>query len=456
MQAVEPQVSRTQITSASGSSAGLGFSCKTAGTTATYRGYPRRVQAIRPELSRSRAELRLDSLAEADRDDLDAIGRLIAAREAAGIEHLAAYPQIAETSWALPAERRSGPCWASKQQWLAAVSASVLIDEVRALMAGVIKPASLRDIAAGLASFSDAHTGRGVTASNTRIGKQAAQLAGRRRPYSERMVTHARTILKRIGLAEEAARGRYLTIAERMAAVLHHGTEQRRAASVWNLIMPAVHVRAICDLPRSGSALLKSPSRRWLPTRARARAGAPTAQQPSPPPSPARSLRSRQAHTIVAHLIRCCPSMDKGHLGALVDVITCHVDTRRWTARDLIAILDATGGLPATIARPARYLEARLTSLAGQLAGPSPSEQEKARAADAAIRRQRHRTALARDRARAATPAQRRAHKARIDAQLHALRQRQTSAKQPEAPTRTPGQWKRRLAPRPPQGPAGG
>lgn len=411
-----------------------------------YRGYPRRIRAVRPVLSRPRAELRLDSLGPEGREDLDAIGYLIAAREAAGAEHLDAHPQTAESSWALPAETVPGPCWASKQQWLTAVSAAVLIDEVRALMAGIIKPVALRDIAAGIASFADANTGRSVTASNTRIGKRAAQMAGRRRPYSERMVTHARTILKNVGLAEEAARGRYLTIAERMAAVLHHGNEQRRAASVWNLTMPAMHVRAICELPRSGSALLKSPSRRWLPTRARARAGAPTAHKSSPPPSPARSLRSRQAHKIVAHLVRCCPSLDKGHLGALVDVITCHVDTRRWTARDLTAILDATGGLATTIARPARYLDARLTSLADQLAGPSPSEQEKARAAEADTRRRQYRADLARARTRAATPEQRRAHKARIDAQLRRLRQRKPVSAQPASPARTPGQWTRRLA----------
>lgn len=438
-----PQVSRTQITSASGSSAGLGFSCKPAGTPATYRGYPRRARAVRPALSRSRAELRLDALTEDDRDDLDSIGRLIAAREAAGVEHLAAHPQTAGSSWALPAEAVPGPCWSSRQQWLTAVSAAVLTDEARALMARVITASALRHIAAALASFADAHTGRGVTASNTRIGKRAAQLAGRQRAYSERMVTHTRTILKRIGLAEESARGRYLTIAERMAAVLHHGTEQRRAASVWNLTMPAVHVKAICDLPRSGSALLKSPSRRWLPTRARARAGAPTAQRSSPP-SPARSLRSRQAHKIVAHLVRCCPSLDKGHLGALVDVIDTHVDTRRWNARDLIAILDATGGLPTTIARPARYLDARLTRLAARLAEPSFSELEHRAERHRAACRDLEREQRALDRSRAASPSSRRAWKARIDAQLRTRKPVDVHA--PRPPKRESGRWKRRLS----------
>lgn len=447
MLTVEPQDSRTRNHFASVSPDVLGFSCKKAGKTATYRGYPRRARAVRPALSRSRAELRLDALAEGDRDDLDSIGRLIAAREAAGVEHLAAHPQTAASSWALPAEAVPGPSWSSRQQWLTAVSTAVLTDEARALMARVITASALRHIAAALASFADANTGRGVTASTSTVGARAAVIAGRDKPYSPRHVRAARAILNKLGLAQEAARGRYLTIAERMAAVLHHGNEQRRAASLWTLVMPAAHVKAVCHLPRSGSALLKSPSRRWLPTRAQARAGAPSAQRSSPP-SPARSLRSRQAHKIVAHLVRCCPGLDKTHLGALVDVIARHVDTTRWTSTDLIAVLDDTGGVPTTVRFPARYLERRLAGLAAQLAEPSPSEVARSRSAAQAARQAQLRSERARARAQAATPAQRAAHKARIDALLAAKTGRRATASPAAAPRQatTPGRWKRRLS----------
>lgn len=91
------------------------------------------------------------------------------------------------------------------------------------------------------------------------------------------------------------------------------------------------------------------------------------------------------AQVVTAQLVQRAPGLDNGqHLGSVVDVISDLVDCKRWTGRDLAALLDDDArqnprDWPTHITHPAAFLRHRLSRLEVQLSGPSPSQVEAAR-----------------------------------------------------------------------------
>ncbi len=279
-------------------------------------------------------------------------------------------------SWALPG-RAPTVCWTSRSLWLVSVDVALHSDEGRRLCRQRhLSPVTARAIARGVAAFADTSSGRNVTASNSTIAALAAARAGRPRPWSHDVVANTRAVLTALGLAVEVARGRYLTHAERLAAAVHHGGQQLRAASTWALTSPRRWMPK-SSLPRRGSTGSKTPRSRKSPTRAQARATAPSgrsSRQGAPP-------RPIEAHKVTAELIQRTHGLDTGHhLGALVDVVHQLVDCRRWTGRDLAEVLNAHAmnnprDWPSRIHYPAAFLRSRLTEISDQLARISPSQQ---------------------------------------------------------------------------------
>ena len=124
-------------------------------------------------------------------------------------------------SWALDG-RQPALVWHSRTKWLTAAAAELACAPGRQLCRkwGVSSRTVLL-VARACAHFADSSTGRGVTASNATIGRVAAELAGRARPYCHDVVLKARAVLAALELAVEVARGRYLTAEERFQAAVH-------------------------------------------------------------------------------------------------------------------------------------------------------------------------------------------------------------------------------------------
>jgi hypothetical protein len=278
-------------------------------------------------------------------------------------------------SWALDG-RQPALVWQSRTRWLAGTAAELGCARARQLCRERhLSPRTALLVARACARLADADTGRGVTASNETIGRIAAELAGRPRPFSHDVVSNARAVLAALGLAVEVAQGRYLTVEERFQAAVHHDGVQLRAASTWALTTPR-RWYAKSYLPRRGPTGSKTPRRKCSPTHARKRASAPSGRSQRLKDRE----RPRQAHIVTAQLVAAAKSLDNGrHLGSLVDVVAELVDCDRWTGRDLVAVLNQDArenprDWPSTIQNPAGFLRHRLSRLRDVLAGPSPSE----------------------------------------------------------------------------------
>lgn len=324
-------------------------------------------------------------------------------------------------SWALDG-RQPALVWQSRTKWLAGTAAELACIRGRQLCRKWrVSPRTALFVARACARLADADTGRRVTASNETIGRIAAELADRSRPFSHDVVSNARAALAELELAVEVARGRYLTVEERFQAAVHHDGVQIRAASTWALTTPRRwHTNSY--LPRRGPTGRSSPRRKCSPTHARKRATAPSGR------SQRVRERPRQAHIVTAELVAAATSLDNGrHLGALVDVVAELVDCDRWTGRDLVAVLNQDArenprDWPSTIQNPAAFLRHRLSRLRDVLTGPSPSqvaEQHRQRA----LEDERHRAeTAAKAEERKATPEQVSGH---MDAIRSILRRRQ-------------------------------
>ncbi len=326
-------------------------------------------------------------------------------------------------SWALDG-RQPALVWQSRTKWLTAAAAELACAPGRQLCRkwGVSSRTVLL-VARACAHFADSSTGRGVTASNATIGRVAAELAGRARPYCHDVVLKARAVLAALELAVEVARGRYLTVEERFQAAVHHDGVQIRAASTWALTTPRRWYTK-SSLPRSGSTGSKTPRKKRSPTHARKRATAPSGRSPRPQGRE----RPRQAHIVTAQLVAAAKSLDNGqHLGSLVDVVAELVDCDRWTGRDLVAVLNQDArknprDWPSTITNPSGFLRHRLSRLRDVLAGPSPSQVAEQHRQQALEEQRRRAEAAAAAEERAATPEQVSRH---MDAIRSILRRRQ-------------------------------
>lgn len=324
------------------------------------------------------------------------------------------------SSWMLPIPDGAYlgiPVWSSPGEWLRQLRYVVTHTETgrTAVKRHRIGVESLVAVGTAHARFADTETGRDMTAAVEKIERVAG--------VSESVVHRARRVLRDLGMGHEIVRGRHLRGHEFMAAELHHGGHQHRAASVWALSSPrwvveatpqaeipgrtpsrsahraqtyrqrrqrqqAAAAKAQASNPQvtgrdtlsSGSSVLEKFSRkRELTKRARTHAGAITANTNQP-------LHTQRAAAELAHL---APALtpDK-HIGQLVDVlVSTGIDTTRWTGRDIADALtrdtqdrgwtwpDAkswnTGGY--TVQNPVRYAHMRLSRI--DFTGPSPSQQ---------------------------------------------------------------------------------
>ena len=326
-------------------------------------------------------------------------------------------------SWALDG-RQPALVWQSRAKWLAGTAAELACIRGRQLCRKWrVSARTALLVARACARLADADTGRRVTASNETIGRIAAELADRSRPFCHDVVSNARAVLAELELAVEVARGRYLTVDERFQAAVHHDGVQLRAASTWALTTPR-RWYAKSYLPRRGPTGSKTPRRQCSPTHARKRASAPSGRSQRLKDRE----RPRQAHIVAAQLVAAAQSLDNGrHLGSLVDVVAELVDCDRWTGRDLVAVLNQDArenprDWPSTIQNPAGFLRHRLSRLRDVLAGPSPSEvAEQHRQRTLEEQRRRAEAAAAAEK-RAATPEQVSRH---MDAIRSILRRRQ-------------------------------
>lgn len=267
--------------------------------------------------------------------------------------------------------------WQTRPQWITRTAAELACEPGRQLCRQRhLSPRTAMFVARATAQLADSRTGRGVTASNETIGRLAAELAGRAKPFSHDVVSNARAVFAALGLAVEVAKGRYLTAQERFLAAVHHDGVQLRAASTWALTSPRRWYTK-SYLPRRGSTGSITPRRKYSPS-TRKRAQAPSGRCTKTHRSP----RPLSAQLVTAQLVQRAHGLDNGrHLGTLVDVINELVDCDRWTGSDLAALLDDDARTnprdwPDHIVHPAAFLRYRLTRLAGRLAGPSPSQLE--------------------------------------------------------------------------------
>ncbi|MGW3483886.1 replication protein [Rhodococcus indonesiensis] len=327
------------------------------------------------------------------------------------------------------------PIWSGRTTWLRQLRQALTTDTGReALRKHHISIDRLMAVAAAHAHYADSATGRGVTASRTTLAARAG--------VSVSTVNRARRVLRTLGAAHELVRGRILTHTEFMAAELHHGGPQHRAASVWALSSPAALVATTPRTPprphrssRAHTRTLRYRARHAHPhtttatgttstrpqvrgrdtlspgssvqephlssgsthQRAHARTHTPTRSQPRPI-----SLQ-RAAATLVAAAPALAPHH---HIGTICDVLTrAGIDTTRWSGRDIAHHLTRdtiarnwTWPTTADLHSPTGYLTWRLRHI--DWTRPSPTEdahtarQERLRerADRAAARHRRHQT----------------------------------------------------------------
>lgn len=301
------------------------------------------------------------------------------------------------------------PIWSGRTVWLRQLRHALTTHSGReALREQHISVDRLMAVAAAHAHYADSGTGRSVTASRTTLATRAG--------VSVSTVNRARRVLRTLGAAHELVRGRTLTHAEYLAAELHHGGPQHRAASVWALSSPAALVATTPRTPprrrhrsRAHTRTLRYRARHPRPhtttaagtasarpqvrgrdtlspgssvqelhlssgsthQRARARTLTTTRSQPRP------IGLQRAAAALVAAAPAVTPHR---HIGTICDVLTrAGIDTTRWSGRDIAHHLTrdtvarnwtwpATGELHS----PTGYLAWRLHRV--DWTGPSPTE----------------------------------------------------------------------------------
>ncbi len=204
------------------------------------------------------------------------------------------------------------------------------------------------------AAAADGRTGRGVATAHETV---AAALG-----MSKRQVQRARELLERLGFSQTLVGGRYLTQAERRAARSLHDGDQRRAASVRALTIPAAVENV--HLPRRGSTPTTRHELKNSPPRAQARE---TEAAPRPKLLTRRAKRrrgDRNAHAWAPGTARMAAGLvelpfltpwrgsrrtgagaaapEARHIGQIARVVALSgLNTERFTARDVLDVLDA-------------------------------------------------------------------------------------------------------------------
>ena len=306
-------------------------------------------------------------------------------------------------------------CWTGRTAWLDMVAADLDTDHGQAVRRHH-KPSRtvVLAVAADDAAHADSRTGRNVATSWDRTARRIG--------CSRDTVRRAQRVLRDLGWTVEVARGRHLTIAERMRASLA-GHGQHRAASVRCLTIPARcrHLIGRTE-PQPDPALhphpagvRKSASSPSSPTARTARKRAAGTQiKPSQTRTARREPVPVAIQRLTAALVARMPWLDTGeHLHSLARGLMRAGLTPAWTAHDLLTALDernrAAGRLPlhGTSQRSPRGL--LIHQVREALDGATPPATARAQARQAAQRQAREtRETLARDHAiRAANAAAR-------------------------------------------------
>lgn len=235
-------------------------------------------------------------------------------------------------SWR-PSAPVAAPVWPGASAWLERLQAVLLspAGEVHRRRLQVSVETAL-DVAVEDARAADSRTGRHVTTAHATV----ATLLG----CSSKTVQRARLLVEALGYAATVTAGRYLTSEERAAARLAHGGDQRRMASERALTVPRLHQDV--HLPRRGEVPALVSPRSGLPkhAQARAREGRKPRNKPRTHQQPV--VRPLAVQRLAADLARRLPWLARGHIGTLCDALAVlGLDADGWTARDVIAHLDA-------------------------------------------------------------------------------------------------------------------
>lgn len=262
------------------------------------------------------------------------------------------------------------PAWWSRHHWLHAVALAVATPEARTLWQGTWRIGRQRLWATlkAIASFADHTNGRHVAASHATIARAAGCYADPDSGSTHKVVQRVYRLLTELGFHSEAARGGWLTLAERQH-VHQQGSRQRKCASTRALTLPREYAWHHTDqnqpspLPRSGKTTTTSHLGNNSPTRTlRARKGRSAAAQTHNP----RDLHTqRLAGKLVARVPQLAP---KGHIGVIVDALTQHGADAYRTVQELLDDLDRLNhdtGLdsPTKITSPVGYLHYQLGRL---------------------------------------------------------------------------------------------
>lgn len=242
------------------------------------------------------------------------------------------------------ASRAATAAWTGRDAWIAALRAalsSAAGEEQRS--AAHVAPDTLMRVALDDAATADSRSGRGVATAHETV---AARLG-----MSAKTVQRARDLLIALGFAVVLAEGRYLTTAEREAAMRAHGGRQLRAASTRALTIPRASraerrspapVKNV-HLPRRGELNPRTYVSDNSPTRAGARSeAAPRPLRKSRRTRVARSPRAISIQRLAAQLSARMPWLiGDRHIGHLCDLLDRHgLADRGWTAAQLLDQID--------------------------------------------------------------------------------------------------------------------
>lgn len=310
------------------------------------------------------------------------------------------------------------PMWTSRESWLTAVSTWAHTSGFTACCeaAGVsITSSTVLAIARVMAAHADHASGRHCAVTRATI----AETVG----CDVQTVTRAWRLLRTAGWAVEAQRGHGspgTPAAGRRPSVYHLVPRRSSMRTVGNVYLPPEAGFSSFTPVGSSSPRARERAEKMSLIENRPRRGRGAA--------PPRPLAVQQ---LAAVLARDCHGLDRGHIGAVCDVlIAVGVDPAHWSARAIRARLEADmrargGTWPDRIERPAAFLASRLRRLDWQ---PPATAGDPTAGAVAGPERPANRPAATAATAAPATPAQRAAHRARIDTAIAAARRTRATA----------------------------